>query len=128
MRLLLDTHVFLWLDAALRQLPRSVTTLLEDEANTILLSYASIWEMQIKHAAGKLRFSTSLQTKLESQSVENRISLFPIELAHIFALDRLPLHHRDPFDRMLIAQAYYEGIAIVSSDAKSQAYPISVIW
>jgi PIN domain nuclease of toxin-antitoxin system len=128
MRYLIDTHVFIWLDSDPTQLSIQAADLITDEANTLLLSHASIWEMQIKVQAGKLRFTPSLEAKVRTQTEQNRLTLLPIELPHIFSLDRLPSHHRDPFDRLLIAQAMNEQLPILSHDPVFRSYPVRVIW
>ena len=110
MKLLLDTHTFLWWDGNKQKLPKQVLTLIEDEGNEIFLSLVSVWEMQIKHQLGKLLFQASLAEIIKSQKENNGIILLPIALSHILKLQTLPMHHKDPFDRLLATQAIHEGM------------------
>lgn len=128
MRYLLDTHAFIWLDANPHQLSATVLQLIEDQRNLLYLSVASVWEMQIKLQMGKLHMEASLSETLESQQVVNQIQILPILLPDVLALQNLPLHHKDPFDRLLIAQAVREGMPIISKDVLLHAYPVQVIW
>jgi PIN domain nuclease of toxin-antitoxin system len=127
-KFLLDTHTFLWLESDPAQLSATAAATLADPNNIPLLSYASVWEIQIKVQIGKLQITTPLTTYIQAQQQTNQLVLLPIELRHIFALDRLPLHHRDPFDRLLIAQSLSEGIPILSRDSMFSRYPLKVIW
>lgn len=127
MKLLLDTHTFLWMDHASYKLPERTKTLLEDSSNELLLSLVSIWEMQIKAQLGKLQLRTGLATVIADQQ-QNGVTLLPVTLLHIFALQHLPMHHRDPFDRLLITQAQYEGASLLSKDSEFSDYAVSVIW
>ncbi|HXT34299.1 MAG TPA: type II toxin-antitoxin system VapC family toxin [Chloroflexota bacterium] len=127
MRLLLDTHVFLWLAIEPESLSARARALCQDSEHELLLSFASIWEMQIKQQLGKLTFATPLADLIAVQRVGNRIALLPIALAHILALADLPLLHKDPFDRLLIAQANTEGITILSADSTLPAYQVRLI-
>lgn len=128
MKLLLDTHVFLWLDAADGRVPQAIKDACEDGANDLYLSYASVWEMQIKLALGKLRLPAS-PVALATMYVRNAaLKLLPLALAHIETLDELPRLHGDPFDRMLVAQARCEGLTLVSADKIMREYPVEVLW
>lgn len=127
MKLLLDTHIFIWWADAPEKLSATALTALEDENNDLLLSVASVWEMQIKTQLGKLNLSDSLENLIESQQTSNGIQLVPVELAHVLALDTLPLHHKDPFDRLLIAQSIEEGATLVSADSQFSVYPVTVL-
>lgn len=126
MRFLLDTHTFIWWNLKPPQLPAHVLALIVDPQNTILLSLVSVWEMQVKLQVGKLTLPAPLPEIIEKQS--EQLDLLPITLAHIFSLEHLPLHHRDPFDRLLIAQAQVEDIPVLSHDSIFAQYPIQVIW
>ena len=128
MRFLLDTHTFIWADDNPETLSARATALIQDKENILLLSYASVWEMQIKLQLGKLAFSIPLSQKIQNQQQKNDLALLRIELEHIFALDRLPNHHRDPFDRLLIAQAITERLPILSHDPIFAQYPVRVVW
>ena len=128
MRLLLDTHAFLWFITADPRLSPTAEDAIRHRGNTPLLSIASVWEIAIKVQLGKLPIPTQLEVFIPEQLQANRIELLPIELRHTFEIARLPLHHRDPFDRMLIAQAVSEGIPLLSADAAFGAYPVSRLW
>jgi PIN domain nuclease of toxin-antitoxin system len=128
MNLLLDTHVFLWLNDTPEKLSPVALAACQDENNTLYLSLASAWEIQIKQQLGKLELSESLHTLISTQQQQNDLQLLPIELAHIEALSQLPSMHRDPFDRLLIAQSIQEQIQIVSADQVFTGYPVNRIW
>ena len=128
MRLILDTHTFLWFIFGDPQLSIAANALLQDPANEKFLSLASPWEVGIKVSAGKLTLSRPLEAYFEEQMQLNSIKLLPITLAHIARVSTLPFHHRDPFDRMLIAQSLTEGIPILSADAAFDAYDITRLW
>ena len=128
MKYLLDTHTFIWWDSQPSLLSSNVLALLHDPAHDLLLSNASVWEMQIKSQLGKLELGLSLRELIESQQRVNQIELLPIHLEHVLAVGSLPLHHRDPFDRMLIAQAVTEDATLVSKDSAFAKYQLPVIW
>lgn len=117
MRLLLDTHALLWwlADEGLTDQARDA---IADPANLVMLSAASAWEISIKRALGKL----SAPDDLERQVEESGFTPLPISVAHALAAGRLPRHHDDPFDRMLIAQAFAEGLTIVTHDKRFADY------
>ncbi|WP_313950109.1 type II toxin-antitoxin system VapC family toxin [Nostoc sp. FACHB-110] len=96
--------------------------------NSDLLNIASVWEMAVKHSIGKLNFHLSFAEFVEQQIVINGIQLLPISIEHILVVSQLPLHHRDPFDRMLIAQAIVENIPVLSADKIFATYPIQRLW
>ena len=127
MKLLLDTHIFIWWDSNPDQLSVQARSLCEDANNTLLLSLASVWEMQIKSQLGKLTFHRPLADSISSQQQTNGLEVLPIELGHLFALSQLPQHHKDPFDRLLIAQARVEQITLLSADSVFQQYPVVVL-
>lgn len=126
MRILLDTQVFIWWDSQPHRLSRAALALCEDTSNQLMLSLASIWEMQIKHQIGKLTFHRPLPELIASQQEGNALRLLPIRLEHIFALSALPDHHRDPFDRLLIAQARVEQMPVLTADPVFRQYPIDI--
>ncbi len=128
MRYLLDTHTFIWLDSTPINLSPTVSAICKDPSNDLLVSLASVWEIQIKLSAGKLRLPRPLQDIIQWQQQNNLIHILPVSLHHIFALDNLPSHHRDPFDRILITQAQTENLIILSRDTEFANYPISVMW
>ncbi len=127
MRLLLDTHTFIWWDGEPGKLSPQALALCKDPTNTLVLSIASVWEMQIKIQLGKLSLRLPLRDVVAEQQV-NGMGLLPITLPHVLALEGLPHHHGDPFDRLLIAQAKAEGVSIISHDHKFTSYPVTVIW
>ncbi len=127
MRYLLDTHVLIWMDAEPEKLSQRVYEVCEDVSNELVFSYASIWEMQIKHQLGKLSLRAPIRQIITEQR-ENGLLLANIELSHIYGLANLPPHHRDPFDRLLVAQAQVEGLVLLTHDADVQAYPIATLW
>lgn len=128
MRLLLDTHTFLWFLSDDAQLSDPARKLIEDSANEILLSMASLWEMAIKISLGKLTIGGPFDTFIPEQIALNSIGLLSITLAHTAAVSTLPFHHRDPFDRLLIAQSLVDSVPIVSRDAVLDAYGVVRIW
>jgi PIN domain nuclease of toxin-antitoxin system len=93
-----------------------------------MISVASIWEMQIKLQLGRLRLTLPLRNLIESQQQANNLQVLPIELSHVLALDNLPLHHRDPFDRLLIAQSNVEDVPLVSMDRAFSEYQVKLLW
>jgi PIN domain nuclease of toxin-antitoxin system len=100
----------------------------EDGDNNLLLSVASIWEMQIKLQLGKLKLDEPLRTFIDYQQQADDLRILPITIEHVFALDNLPLHHKDPFDRIIIAQANVEELFVVSKDEIFSSYPVKLIW
>ncbi|MEG4252272.1 type II toxin-antitoxin system VapC family toxin [Microcoleus sp. AT3-A2] len=128
MRLLLDTHTFIWYVTDNPRLSAHVKLLIEDENNEKLLSIASIWEMAIKHSIGRLNFSLPFMEFVGQQLTVSNIGLLEINLQHIEVVASLPLHHRDPFDRLIIAQSMAEQIPILSVDAIFDAYAIARVW
>jgi len=128
MRLLFDTHTFLWWHGERAKLSAKVLELCEAPENTVFLSLASVWEIQIKHHLDKLKLARPLADVIKLERQENHIELLPISLTHLLSLYNLPHHHRDPFDRLLVAQALVEDAAIISHDPEIGKYPAPVIW
>jgi PIN domain nuclease of toxin-antitoxin system len=128
MKLLLDTHAFMWWHSEPEHISKSTLTLLQDSANEVILSVVSLWEMQIKIQLGKLTLRDDLELMLKIQQERNNISLISVALPHILELKTLPLHHKDPFDRILIAQSKVENATLVSRDSVFKSYECSVIW
>ena len=122
MKLLLDTHVLLWAAGAPRRLPRAARALLEDEANELVFSAVSLWEVAIKQQLGREDFRADARL-LRRGLLDNGYAELPVTSAHAVALDLLPPLHKDPFDRMLIAQALVEGIMLLTADASLARYP-----
>ncbi|HAX75331.1 MAG TPA: PIN domain nuclease [Cyanobacteria bacterium UBA11372] len=128
MRLLLDTHTFIWFVTDNPKLSETARGLINDGNNEIWLSTASIWEMAIKQSTGKLSFGLPFRVFIEQQVSLNRIDILNINLDHIEVVVTLPFHHRDPFERLIIAQAMVEQIPILSADSVFDAYPIQRLW
>lgn len=128
MRLLLDTHTLLWLVDGDRQLSRSATEVLADPGHELLLSPASYWEIAIKVSLGKYRLADPLADFIEEAIRLYGLTVLPVTAKHAEAIVNLPHHHKDPFDRMLIAQAMVENIGLVSSDKAIDAYSVKRIW
>ena len=128
MRLLLDTHTFLWYILGQMQLSAKAHALIQDPANDKFLSIASPWEVGIKVSTGKLTLSEPLEPNFLEQMRINAAHLLPFTLAHVALTATLPFHHRDPFDRMLIAQSLAEGIPLVSADPIMDSYSVIRLW
>jgi PIN domain nuclease of toxin-antitoxin system len=127
-RLLLDTHAFLWFVLNDPQLSGTARSLIADPANDILVSPATYWEIAIKVRLGKLNLQASYDDFMQRGLFGNDFDILPIEPRHTSLLTTLPLHHRDPFDRLLVAQAVVEGISLVSADRALDQYSISRLW
>ena len=125
MRLLLDTHAFIWWDGEPNRLSARVRTLCADPANELFFSVASAWEMQIKMQLGKLALRMPLQYVIERQ-VQDGLRVLDVSLPHIFELQHLPPHHGDPFDRMIVAQALAHDLTLVSSDRNIRKYGVRI--
>jgi PIN domain nuclease of toxin-antitoxin system len=127
MRLLLDTHTFLWFIESNPRLSAPAQSLLESDAE-LLLSVASLWEMAIKISIGKLTLAQPYEIFIPQQLDFNTIAILPVGLRHLNIVSTLPFHHRDPFDRLLIAQAMVEELPVVSADEAFDAYAIERRW
>lgn len=128
MNLLLDTHTFLWFWWDAPQLSERAKDEICDASNGKLISTASCWEVAIKVSLRKLDIGGPYRGFIRQHMIRNNFELLQINDEHLSALVDLPFHHRDPFDRMLIAQAFREGIPIVSGDGQFDAYPVDRIW
>ena len=128
MKLLLDTHSFLWFISGHSSLSSTAQAYIEDAANQSFLSVASLWEMAIKLSIGKLTLAQPFETLIPQQMNLNGIVPLRIEMEHLAMVTKLPFHHRDPFDRLLIAQAMVEQIPIVGADRTFDAYSIKRLW
>ena len=127
MKLLLDTHIFIWWVDEPEKLSAAAISALEDEANELVLSVASVWEMQIKIQLGKLKLNLPLKELVNNQQETNDLTVLPVALAHVLTLDTLPFHHKDPFDRLLIAQGIEEAFTIVTADSQFSAYSVKLL-
>ena len=128
MKLLLDTHVFLWAIDQPGRLSKKVKKALLDERNQLFVSVASIWEIRLKMQAGKLKLPIEpeyLESNLRKLGI---LAYLPVELFHVYQTDRLAMVHKDPFDRLLLAQAMVEGMVLVSKDPLLRAYGLDVLW
>lgn len=128
MRLLLDTHSFLWFIGGDEHLSLTARALIEDATNDVFLSVASLWEMAIKISLGRLQLAQPFETFIPQQMSLNRVGVLGITISHIAKVATLPFHHRDPFDRLLIAQALVEQMPIVGRDPEFDAYGITRLW
>lgn len=123
MRILLDTHVLLWALAKPDEVRREARRAIEDRRNDVFVSAASAWEMALKQALGRLDAPADLIDAIEAVGFEE----LPITSAHALAAERLPRHHRDPFDRMLIGQAMVEGLTIATRDTRFAQYGVPLL-
>ncbi|MCS6845749.1 MAG: type II toxin-antitoxin system VapC family toxin [Caldilineales bacterium] len=128
MRALLDTHAFLWWITNDPRLTARVQKTVQNPGNLIFLSAASGWELAIKASIGKLHVSQDLDTFISEQLTLNRIDVLPVLMSHALFVRKLPAHHRDPFDRLLVAQSLVEGMPLITSDPLIAKYSVQVIW
>ena len=127
MRGLLDTHTFLWWDRNPAKLSMPALAFLKNPANSLLFSVVSVWEMLIKLRLGKLTVGGPMRTVL-FQHQSRGLQILPVTLDHVLAIETLPAVHKDPFDRLLIAQANVEGAVLLSADPVFSQYPVQVLW
>ena len=128
MRLLLDTHAFLWWVADDRRLSRKARAAIASRDSACFLSMATVWEMAIKVGLDRLELPSSVDRFVSEQMAANAFEPLPIDLGHPGDVARLPFHHRDPFDRLLVAQALGEGLTIVSADPVFAKYGVKRVW
>ena len=127
MRLLVDTHAFLWFVAGDRRLSRRARAAIEHEDAEIWLSAACVWEIATKSSLGRLVLPSPLEEYI-SGKLDEGFAVLPVDWMHAATVERLPLHHRDPFDRLLIAQALLEKVPVVTSDRAFRKYGVDVVW
>ncbi len=127
MSYLIDTQIFIWALENNPRLSKKAIDLLENNSNSIYISIVSLWEIAIKTNIGKLELSQPLE-EIIRRLPEAEISIFTIQTEHVLGLNNLPFYHRDPFDRILIAQAIAENMEIISSDEIFSHYPVTVHW
>ena len=127
MKALLDTHTFLWAIAEEGKLSLRAQQIYTGPSD-LWLSVASVWEILIKVRAGKLPLPEPTGPYLVKELAKNKIEVLPITLDHVLKIESLPLHHRDPFDRILIAQSLEEKLPLVTSDPLFERYPVQLIW
>ncbi len=128
MRLLLDTHSFLWFIGGDERLSGRAKEAIADLENEAFLSVASLWEMAIKINVGKLKLPHPFGELIPEQPLRNEIEVLHAELSHLAAYTRLPLHHRDPFDRLIIAQSQVEALTVVGKDEAFERYDVDLLW
>ena len=128
MRYLLDTAIFLWSLGAVSRLNREAQELLANNKEQIYLSPASSWEITIKVALGKFQLPDPPQKYVPERMAMQGIQALPITHTHTLAVSELPAHHRDPFDRLLIAQARSEGMTLMTADSVCTKYPVEILW
>ena len=128
MKVLLDTHAFLWFIMGSANLSVNARALIENPANERLLSVASLWEIAIKTSLGKLTLSAPFDELIPAQLKLNGIDLLNINVEHLSTLTTLTFHHRDPFDRLIIAQAIVEKLPVISLDGAFDAYGVTRHW
>jgi len=127
MRLLLDTHVFLWFISADARLPVQWRDAIRDTENEVFLSVVSVWEAMVKYALGKLPLPHPPEHYLPTQRVQHQMTSLPLDEASVCHLATLPSVHRDPFDRMLVCQAIEHALTIVTVDPVFEAYPVPIL-
>jgi PIN domain nuclease of toxin-antitoxin system len=128
MNVLLDTHAFLWWVIDDSQLSNTAKATIADPSNIIYLSAVSAWEIIIKERTGKLSLPEPPETYIPSRLVSNQFASLTVQMQHVLQIASLPDHHRDPFDRLLIAQSQIEQIPILTVDHMIGQYPVKVIW
>lgn len=128
MRLLLDTHVFLWWILEDRRLSQSAESLIRDTGNDLILSAVSGWEIAIKTSLGRLSLPADPSTFIPDQIRLNDLSTMDVRMHHTLAVHNLPPHHADPFDRLLVAQSVTERVPLLTRDAAFAQYDIETIW
>ncbi|MCP4667978.1 MAG: type II toxin-antitoxin system VapC family toxin [Deltaproteobacteria bacterium] len=128
MKILLDTHALLWLITGDERLSEKAKKIFLNQDNTLFFSAAGLWEICIKKSLGKLSLKRGWLKTIQDEMEVNAIQWLPIEMLHCAELTKLPFHHRDPFDRMLIAQAMIEDMLLLSRDSRLSDYEITRIW
>ncbi len=128
MRILLDTHAFLWLVTDNPKLSDRARSIFLDNDNEPIISAVTGFEISVKYALEKLELSQPPRDFLEERIRNNALIRLPINLSHTYRLSHLPLHHRDPFDRLLITQAQEEDLPVLSADSAFDLYDVEVIW
>ena len=128
MILLLDTHTFLWFISGDATLSGKARALIESESNNKLVSIASLWEIAIKNSLGKLPLAKPFEQFIPEQLQINGFDVLGLTVGHTARLVQLPFHHRDPFDRILVAQSLVENLSLVSNDVALDAYGIGRLW
>ncbi len=128
MKILLDTHAFLWWITDDAQLSDTAREIMRDGINTLFLSAASTWEIAVKARLGRLKIPDQPERFISDQMFQNTIQSLPIQISHTLQVYHLPPHHQDPFDRLLIAQAKLEKLTLLSADRRMRKYDVEVVW
>jgi PIN domain nuclease of toxin-antitoxin system len=128
MNLLVDSHAIVWAMLDDHRLSPRARRALRTGGERLHVSIVSFWELSLKIALGKLRTITSSIAYLRDECHQHGIQIVPLRVEHILRAESLPLHHRDPFDRMLIAQALHEDLTILTNDTHFRSYPVKVLW
>jgi len=128
MQMLLDTHAFLWFIMGDSRISDTARELIQNDSNQPHVSMVSVWEMAIKNSIGKLDLGKPLEQLIPLELAQRGFIVLPISMSHCMAVARLPLHHRDPFDRLLVAQCLVEDIPLVSTDSQLDAYGVQRVW
>ncbi len=127
MKYLLDTHILLWANADDKKLSNNIKDIYINKLNDLYVSKASLWEMAIKVSLGKLTLGAPIKSYVKKHIIANKINILDISSEHIFQVETLPMHHRDPFDRLLISQALVEDMSVLTNDSRIKKYDVKVI-
>lgn len=127
MKLLLDTHIFFWLNDDANKLSKAVKEALSLKSNIWVLSVVSVWELQIKSQLGKLALPAALNEMVKTNIKKNKLEILPVTLEHVLAVETIGQHHKDPFDRLIIAQAVVEDLTVISNDGIFSSYGIKLL-
>ena len=128
MKLLLDSHAFKWWRDEPQKLSQTAFDEISNPNNDIFLSVVTVWELQIKIALNKFTITNGLENAVKDEQQNNGFQILPVELSHALHIENLPLHHKDPFDRLLISQAIVENMILVSADANFANYQVNLVW
>ena len=128
MKYLLDTMVWLWSVGEAGRLNREAREVLIDPEHELYLSAASVWEIAIKSSIGRLALPESPRLLIPRETAHQRLRPLPVSYTHALGVFDLPLHHGDPFDRVLVAQALSEGLALITADRQLKSYPVEILW
>lgn len=128
MKILLDTHAFLWFFLGDSRISPAARSAIESDENQNLLSIVSLWEIAIKSSIGKITLTGDFESIVHQALADATIALLPINVPHVVEVSRFPFHHRDPFDRLIVAQARIDGLVIVSADDVFAAYNVTRLW
>ncbi len=128
MKLLLDSHTFKWWRDEPNKISPTALAEISNPANGVFLSVVTVWELQIKITLNKFTVKGGLENAVEDERQNNNFQILPVNLSHALYPENLPLHHKDPFDRLLISQAIVENLTLVSADPKFSAYQVNLLW